>query len=288
MTERIEFVAKTVDEAIMNAMKHFKTTRNRINVRIVEQGSKGLFGFGAKDAKIVASLKDITEEPAPKKSTAKAEEKVEKKQPAKTEKKAPARTEKIAEKKAPARTEKIAEKKAPVKDENVEETFTEKRALAPLTEETAKYGEAAALEFVNGLIQNMKLDCTATAEVQTDCVKIVLHGEDVGTLIGRRGDTLDSVQYLTNLFVNRKRKGDDYCRIIVDSETYRAKRQETLVRLANSMASKAVKYRKDMSLEPMNPYERRIIHSALQDKANIKTKSVGEEPNRRVVVMFKK
>ena len=262
MTERIEFVAKTVDEAVMNAMKHFNTTRDRINVRIVEEGSKGLFGFGAKDAKIVAALKDITEIPQPKKAEPKKADPKKKAEP---------------KKKVEPKVEVTEEVEKPVKP-----------APAPVTEEAAKHGEVAALEFINGLISSMGLDCTATTEVQTDCVKVVLHGEDVGTLIGRRGDTLDSVQYLTNLYVNKKRKGDDYCRIIVDSETYRAKRQETLVRLANSMAAKATKYRKDMSFEPMNPYERRIIHSALQDKPNIKTKSVGEEPNRRVVVMYKK
>ncbi|MEE1042370.1 MAG: R3H domain-containing nucleic acid-binding protein, partial [Clostridia bacterium] len=96
------------------------------------------------------------------------------------------------------------------------------------------------------------------------------------------------IQYLVNLYVNKDRHGDDYCRITVDTENYRARREETLKKLANSMANKAVKYRKDMSLEPMNPYERRIIHSALQNHKYVKTKSVGEEPNRRIVVTLKK
>lgn len=257
MTERIEFVAKTVDEAVMNAMKHFNTTRDRISVRIVEEGSKGLFGFGAKDAKIVASLKDEADIPAPK---PKAEPK--------------------------------PKKKAPVKEEKVEvvdeEPVKKPREIKALTEEAAAYGEKAAVEFMTSLIEKMGVDCTVEAVRETECIKIIMRGEGVGTLIGRRGETLDSVQYLTNLYVNKKRRGDDYCRIVIDSETYRAKRQETLIRLANSMANKAVKYRKDMSLEPMTPYERRIIHSALQNVPNVKTRSVGEEPNRRIVVMFKK
>lgn len=265
MTERIEFVAKTVDEAVMNAMKHFNATRDKINVRIVEEGSKGLFGFGAKDAKIVVSLKDEAELAAAK---AKAEAKPKAEPKPKPEKKAPVKAEK--------------------EETGEEEPVKASREIKELTEEAAAHGEVAAVEFMNGLIEKMGVDCTVTTERQPDCIKVIMHGEGVGALIGRRGETLDSVQYLTNLYVNKKRRGDDYCRIVVDSETYRAKRQETLVRLANSMAAKAVKYRKDMSLEPMTPYERRIIHAALQNVPNVKTRSVGEEPNRRIVVMYKK
>lgn len=255
MTERIEFTAKTVDEAVLNAMKHFGVTRDRISIRIVEEGAKGLFGFGAKDAKIVASLREVTEV----KTSAPEKPKEAPKKEAKTEKK---------------------------EEEPAAEEKPHKERI--LTDEAAAHGESASLEFVNGLIEKMGIDCTATTQREQDCVKVVLHGDGVGMLIGRRGETLDSVQYLTNLYVNKKRRGDDYCRIIVDSETYRAKRQETLIRLANSMANKACKYRRDMSLEPMTPYERRIIHSALQNVPNVKTRSVGEEPNRRVIVMYKK
>lgn len=265
MTERIEFIAKTVDEAVMNAMKHFGTTRDKINVRIVEEGSKGLFGFGAKDAKIVASLKDLSEIKPEKKEEPKLAPK----------------------KEAPKKETKKETAPAPANDDETE-SVPKPRKERVLTDEAAAHGEKASVEFLSGLIEKMGIDCTATAQREGECVKVVLRGEGVGMLIGRRGDTLDSVQYLTNLYVNKKRRGDDYCRIIVDSETYRAKRQETLIRLANSMANKACKYHKDMSLEPMTPYERRIIHSALQNVPNVKTRSVGEEPNRRVIVMYKK
>lgn len=265
MTERVEFVAKTVDEAVMNAMKHFNTTRDRISVRIVEEGSKGLFGFGAKDAKIVVSMKSEDEIAA-----LKPKKEPKPKQEAKPKKK-------VA---APVET---------VKEEAVEEEPARKpRPIRILTDEAAQHGEKAGIEFMNSLIEKMGVDCTVTAEREEECVKIIMRGDGVGTLIGRRGETLDAVQYLTNLYVNKKRRGDDYCRIVIDSETYRAKRQETLIRLANSMASKAVKYRRDMSLEPMTPYERRIIHSALQNVPNVKTRSVGDEPNRRIIVMYKK
>ena len=113
---------------------------------------------------------------------------------------------------------------------------------------------------------------------------IIVTGPGLGGIIGRRGEKIDAVQYLTCLFVNKGKHGDDYKRVIIDSENYRAKREETLIRLANKMASKVIKSNREMILEPMNPYERRIIHFALQNHKDVVTRSVGEDPNRKVII----
>lgn len=216
-----EFSAKTVDEAIANALSMLGTTRENVDIEIVSEGSKGLFGLGSKDAKVIVTIKEVI------------------------------------------------------------------KAESPKNKATSD-SVSLAKQFVQQLISKMKLNCNVSASEDADAIKVIVTGDDVGTIIGRRGETLDSIQYLINLHVNKDRHGDDYKRIILDTENYRAKREETLVRLANSMASKVVKYRKDMLLEPMNPYERRIIHASLQDHRYVTTRSVGEEPNRKIVVTLKK
>ncbi len=269
MTRRIEVTAKTVEEAVEQALKEFNTTRENVDVYVVEEGSKGIFGFGAKDAKVRVSFDEEKIENV--KISISAEDITEAKKP--TPKK---KVEKPAEKK----TEKKAENKvsAPVEEESVKRPERKSTYSAEAVEQ--------ARAFVADVVAKMGTSCIVTA-VEGEA-KLIVSGEDVGIVIGRRGDTIDAIQYLANLYVNKDRHGDDYCRITVDTENYRAKREETLRKLAISMANKAVKYKKDMSLEPMNPYERRIIHSALQNHKYVKTKSVGEEPNRRIVVTLKK
>ncbi|GHV44535.1 DNA/RNA-binding protein [Clostridia bacterium] len=141
-----------------------------------------------------------------------------------------------------------------------------------------------AKAFTDDLIAKMGLSCETLASEEEDAVKLVISGKGVGAVIGRRGETLDALQYIVNLYVNKGRHGDDYRRVILDSENYRSKREETLVRLAKSMAAKAIKYNRDLALEPMNPYERRIIHSALQNNHSVTTRSVGDDPNRKIVI----
>ena len=266
MTRRIEVTAKTVDEAVEKALKEFNTTRENVEVYVVEEGSRGIFGFGAKDAKVRVSFD---------------EEKIE-------NVKISISAEDISEAKKPTpkkKVEKPVEKKAEKKSaEPVEEEESVKRPERKSTYSAEAVEQAKV--FVQDVVTKMGTSCTVTA-VEGEA-KLIISGEDVGIVIGRRGDTIDAIQYLVNLYVNKNRHGDDYCRITVDTENYRARREETLRKLANSMANKAVKYRKDMSLEPMNPYERRIIHATLQNHKYVKTKSVGEEPNRRIVVTLKK
>lgn len=152
-------------------------------------------------------------------------------------------------------------------------------------EESTPAQEAKA--FVDGLLEKMGINGEAFIRDGEDGQIILdIKGDDMGAVIGRRGDTLDAIQYLTSLCVNRGH--EDHIRIAIDTEGYRAKREESLRRLANKMAGKVMKYRKNMTLEPMNPYERRIIHAALQDYKGVTTYSTGTEPNRRVVVALER
>ena len=267
MTIRKEFVAKTVDEAIEAALKEFNTTRENVEVYVMEEGSKGIFGIGAKDAKVRVSYN---------------EEKIE-------NVKISISTEDITEAKKPTPKPKKKPAPAPVKEAPKAEKVEEEEEVVIRPERKSTYSAEAVEEariFVGEIVKKMGTSCEV-ASVDGEA-RLIVSGEDVGVVIGRRGDTIDAIQYLTNLYVNKERHGDDYCRITVDTENYRARREETLRKLALSVANKAVKYKKDMSLEPMNPYERRIIHSALQNHKYVKTKSVGEEPNRRIVVTLKK
>lgn len=142
-----------------------------------------------------------------------------------------------------------------------------------------------AVFFITSVFEKMKIDVEVEAEECDNCISVRIRGKDSGIIIGRRGETLDAIQYLTGLVVNKDR--DDYVRVIVDIENYRKKREETLVRLANRLADRVVRYKKNIVLEPMNPFERRIIHSSLQDNKYVETYSIGDEPNRKVVITLK-
>lgn len=141
--------------------------------------------------------------------------------------------------------------------------------------------------FLEDMLKAMNIDANIDIKEEKDSLNINLSGEDMGILIGYRGETLDSIQYLVSLAIN-KESDNPYKRVILDTENYRAKREETLIRLANKIAKKVKTYGKTVKLEPMNPYERRIIHSALQDNRYVTTFSEGEEPYRKVVVELKK
>jgi len=147
--------------------------------------------------------------------------------------------------------------------------------------------DSIAEDFLKDVFENMGVkDTTIHSSLENDVLNINVEGENMAILIGRRGQTLDSLQYLTSLVVNKDR--EDYIRVILDTENYRKKRKETLERLANKLAYKAKKMRKDIVLEPMNPYERRIIHSALQGNPHVSTRSEGDEPYRKVIIFLNK
>ena len=165
----------------------------------------------------------------------------------------------------------------------------EQPAAAPAAPAAADEPESYARirAFVSGLLEHMGIQAEIEITARENGgVNVNLSGSNMGAVIGRRGETLDAIQHLTNYAVNRG--SDKHMHISVDAESYRAKREESLVRLAEKMAAKAIKYKRSMALEPMNSYERHVIHTALQDYEGVTTSSTGTEPNRRVVVSYEK
>lgn len=278
-----EFSAKTVDEAITKASIEFETSSENLEIQVISQGKAGFLGFGAKPAIIRAGKKE-EEEILP-------EDVKEAKEPAK--KSAPARKE---EKKEQKRDHKKEQRKEPKRENTVkvqdvpaekEEKPREERKVLLRTEEEIAEIKDEAVKFLSGVFKAMGLQVEIKIEYKNEDgnLDIDFEGEDMGILIGKRGQTLDSLQYLTSLVVNKGRQG--YIRVKLDTEDYRNRRKETLENLARSIAYKVRKTRKLVSLEPMNPYERRIIHSALQGNRYVETYSEGNEPYRHVVVKLK-
>ena len=146
--------------------------------------------------------------------------------------------------------------------------------------------EHSALEFLRETTEKMGLTLDITAKTGDNSVYVNMKGKDSGTVIGKRGQTLDAIQYLTSLVVNKE--NEKYIRVVVDAENYRSKREKTLEQLANRLAEKVVRTKKSVRLEPMNPYERKVIHATLQGNPNVTTKSEGEEPYRRVIIELTK
>ena len=311
-----EASAKTKEEAIELGLQELGVSIGDVDVLVVEEGSKGLFGlFGSRPVKVRLTVKDSEEDPLgdlleekpAKKAERKPERKPEKKpaekkaEEKKPEKKAEEKKseekkeEKQPEKKAEKKPEKKAEKKpeAPAEDAEPEEK-PEPRTLekpevtmipADALDPESPAGVAKA--FLSEITKLMGVE--VSIEMGTDAEGNVygfMEGDTLGILIGRRGETLDALQYLTSLKVNRGREG--YTRVTLDTENYRAKREDTLIRLANRMANRALRTGRKVSLEPMNPYERRIIHFALQQNEGVTTHSEGDEPNRHVVITTKK
>ena len=293
--KQYEASAKTVEEAIELGLQELGVSIGDVDVQVVEEGSKGLFGlFGSRPVKVRLTVKDSEEDPLADlledKKPAKA-----KKEPEKKPEKKPA--EKKVEEKKPAPEKKKAEKKPEPAVEKKAEAKIEKPEIRPMEkpEVTMIPAEELAADSPAGIAHAFLMEMTrlmgvdVTIDMGTDAdgnVYGYINGDTLGILIGRRGETLDAVQYLTSLKVNRGREG--YIRVTLDTENYRAKREDTLIRLANRMANRALRTGRKVSLEPMNPYERRIIHYALQQTSGVTTHSEGEEPNRHVVITNKK
>ena len=293
--KQYEASAKTVEEAIELGLQELGVSIGDVDVQVVEEGSKGLFGlFGSRPVKVRLTVKDSEEDPLADlledKKPAKA-----KKEPEKKPEKKPA--EKKVEEKKPAPEKKKAEKKPEPAAEKKAETKIEKPEIRPMEkpEVTMIPAEELAADSPAGIAHAFLMEMTrlmgvdVTIDMGTDAdgnVYGYINGDTLGILIGRRGETLDAVQYLTSLKVNRGREG--YIRVTLDTENYRAKREDTLIRLANRMANRALRTGRKVSLEPMNPYERRIIHYALQQTSWVATHPEGEEPNRHVVITNKK
>ena len=308
MEKSIITAGKTIDLAIEAALTQLGLDRDSVSVQVLQQAKAGFLGFGAQPAKVQVTYEApdpvvVPEKPksalgSASRSKPKAKPPVEKKtEPAKaeapkaeapkaepvkaeapkTEKPKAPKTEKKAEK-----TEKKVEKKAEKAEKKVE-----KKVEAPKTYAAAEAGsvEEKIEIFIKGLLEKMGSDAVPHAWKENEnTYKVDLVGDDLGYLIGRRGDTLDAIQHLANYTVNRGVEG--HIRINVDAEAYREKREDSLRRYARKKAQQVLKARRRTTLEPMNAYERHVIHAALQDMENITTHSTGTEPNRRVVIEY--
>ena len=269
MEDYITVSAKTLDDAITEALVQLGVTSDRLDYIVVEKGSEGFLGIGRKQAVIKARRK---REEKPVEETVE-ESKVE--TPVKEEVKPEKKTEKKPAKEHSHTKKNVREEKPEVKSEPKKEVELAK--VEPQTIETCE-------KFIYDVMNAMGMyDVKVTSVVDEEgALSINMEGSNMGILIGNRGQTLDSLQYLTNRVANKMQDG--YVRVKLDTEDYRRRRKETLENLAKNIASKVKRTRKTVSLEPMNPYERRIIHSALQSDPAVSTHSEGEEPYRRVVV----
>lgn len=203
----IEITGRTVQEAVENGLKELKLKEDKVEVEVLDHGTKGLFGLGAKPAKVKLSIKHDY--------------------------------------------------------------------------------STTARDFLRNVLNEMNIKSEIHIKEEEDVIRINLVGPDMGILIGYRGETLDALQYLLSLVINKENSENEYKKVILDTENYRKKREETLIRLANKLAYKVNKYNRSVTLEPMNPYERRIIHAALQTHPHVTTRSQGEEPYRKVVIELK-
>jgi spoIIIJ-associated protein len=297
-----EVSARTIEEAISQGLEHLGVSISDVKVDVIEEGSKGLFGlFGSRPAKVRLTLTDDDQpvENVAHSILADAMGDEEPKQQPKPQEKAAAKAEKAEKPAKPAKAKKEAaedeetEKPAPKakkprepKAAKAPKEPVEQKEIVPAEQADRETAAGRAQEFLQELTQLMGVNVSvAVATDEEGNVRVNMDGDTLGILIGRRGETLDALQYLTSLRVNRGQS--DYTRVTLDTEGYRAKREEALVRLANRMANRAQKTGRKVSLEPMNPYERRILHSALQDHPAVTTHSEGEEPNRHVVITLK-
>lgn len=251
MVKSIETTGRSAEEAVAAALAELGMSRDAVSVEVLERGKTGFLGIGAQQARVRVTYEVPDPVPAP----------VKQEQPAKPAAKPAAEPKKPAPKKAPA-----AEKKALPDDEKV----------------------ARLDEFLKGLFERMGTPAEASIEFSEaeNTISVELSGEKVGALIGRRGETLDAIQHLANYVINNGE--NERTRINIDAENYRAKRADTLEGVARKTAAKVVRYRRNMTLEPMNAYERHVIHTALQDFDGVTTYSTGTEPNRRVVIAYER
>lgn len=253
----IDVTGRSEDKAIEAALEQLKLTRDDVSVEILERAKSGFLGLGATPAKVRITYQ-AEEEPA-------------------------AQPEPVSN--APVQRSQPVEHTV----SSPESAPTEQQTSTPQAPQSADEDEVVEkiTTFLTGLLEHMQLTATPVVQLEAEGIyQVNLEGEHLGGVIGRRGETLDAIQQLTGYAVNRGRT--KRVRIHLDAEHYRAKREETLVRLAQRVADKVVKYQRNVSLEPMNAYERHVIHTALQDYPGVTTYSIGTDPNRRVVVALEK
>ncbi len=253
MTKYLEATGKTEQAAIDAALAQLGLDRDDVSVEILDRAKSGFLGIGSTPARVRVSYEGPDDEP---------------------EVEAP-----VAAEPAPAAKSEKVVYEAP-KDEP--KPILEPEPTHPVDDDASQ----AIVTFLTGLLQHMDMgDCEIEVALsERGAYEVKLEGEDLGRIIGRRGDTLDAIQQLTGYAVNRGRK--DRIRVHLDAEGYRARREEALANLARRTAEKAIRLQRSITLEPMNAYERHVVHTALQDYPHISTHSVGADPNRRTVVCY--
>ena len=283
--EYIEVTGRTIDDALTNACLKLETTSDNIEYEVIEKGSNGLFGiFNSKPTKIKARVKAGVSSVDDEFSKLEAKEKKSIDDTIKSEIKAESKKEVVKETETAPKADnsKVSATQAVnASEEDLEEKANNNEPRPVLSNEEI---ESRIRTFLGDMFSAMDIpvEVKITFDTEEECVNVELIGENMGLLIGKRGQTLDSIQYLTSLVLNKGK--EKYVRIKVDTENYRQRRKDTLESLAKNIAYKVKRSRRSVALEPMNPYERRIIHSALQGDKFVSTKSEGEEPFRHVVV----
>lgn len=306
MQKFLEATGENRDAAIENALRQLGLDRDDVSVEVLDNGKKGIFGIGATPARVRVTYEapDVAEKKPEPKPAPKPEKPAQKPQklsitdeddtprlvkaapadfvPEKLEVERPRRER--SDRLHRERGDRPRRERRPREERPITPSVPKERELIPVSEECMKKAEELATSFIFGLMEKMGVEGRVTVLPQVECdqLRLELSGPDMGPIIGRRGDTLDAIQYLGSLVLNNAL--DEHVRLSVDTENYREKRSESLERLARKMAMKVVKSHRSMTLEPMNPYERRIIHAALQDFNGVTTYSTGTEPNRRVVI----
>lgn len=279
---------KDVDEAVRLALEDLGATEDQIQVTVLEEPSKGFLGLGAKLAKVRVEL--IIEEKPPKPKVSKKN--MDNQKPSENKHKRDLRKKEKSHNNSQGnrsggggqrrddrrdeRRDRRPKENYPPIDLSNKPNLSEKPANLVVDE------NSAAAEFLKSIIEKMGIDIVMESFKNDECFYIEISGKDSRTVIGKRGQTLDSIQYLTNLVVNKER--EEYIRTIIDVEGYRSRREKTLEQLGAKLARKVQKTGKSVKLEPMNPYERKVIHSTLQGIEGITTRSEGEEPYRKVII----
>lgn len=277
-----------VDEAVRLALLDLNLTIDDVDVTVLEESSRGFFGIGSKLAKVrVEKKKAPVQEEKKEVKEAKQEEKPVSPAPAKQE--ASVERTRPEREKAPRREASRNNRRDRDRNNNRAPKFSIDD-VKPVIEREPEENlvpceDHAALTFLKEVTKEMGLDLTVTAKQGKDVLYLDIQGKDSGTIIGKRGQTLDAIQYLTSLVVNKENSA--YTRVVVDAENYRAKREKTLELLAVRLANKVARTRKSVRLEPMNPYERKVIHATLQSHPQVTTRSEGQDPYRRVIIELK-
>lgn len=319
MARSIEVTGKSVDEAIFNGLNQLEVSIDEVEIEILQHESKGILGIGAKPARVRLTEREPEDVVTPEYLNPEYQEKERRERREKRdrrdnrdnrdnrerrdrresrEKKQATEIREVHIVDESAQPGEIAEvtitaeyEKQPQRRERRrgnrqrrenEQKYTAKEPPEGFTAEAAQGNPAA--EFLQGLLDRMGVPGVVLAKIEEDIVRLYIDKSTMGMIIGRRGENLDAMQYLTSLAVNRNRKQEGYTRISIDTEGYREKREETLARLAHKIAAQVKETGRPRTLEPMNPYERRVMHATLQDDPYVATRSEGDEPNRRVII----